>query len=150
MIDAQHPVFAGFPTDPWTNWQWWELLHHSFAVNLDQVPEKVGMPLRWVDKFNRNALPAAIFEARVGAGRLLVCTLDITSDLDDRIAARQLRRSILDYMAGDRFEPRGRLTPEDLHKLLPSPRLSLQPRGGQAFSLAPSDAERAGVRGSSL
>jgi hypothetical protein len=117
MIDAKAPVFADFPTDPWTNWQWWELLHRSFAVNLDNISAKIAMPLRFVDKFNRNALPAAIFEIRVGAGKLLVCTLDISKLLDTRIIARQLRRSILDYMASDRFEPSGKLTAEELKKL---------------------------------
>jgi hypothetical protein len=121
MIDARHPVFAEFPTDPWTNWQWWELLHRSFAINLEAVPEKVEMPFRFVDKFNRNALPAAIFEARVGTGRLLVCTLDLSSHLEERIAAAQLRRSILDYMAGKRFEPHSQLAPNDLKNLFRLP-----------------------------
>lgn len=117
MIDARHPLFHDFPTDPWSDWQWWELLHQSFAINLDTLPEKLSMPLRFVDKFNRNALPAAIFEARVGSGRLLVCTLDISTDLDHRLAARQLRRSILDYLAGDHFRPRSELSPADLKSL---------------------------------
>lgn len=121
MIDARHPVFAEFPTDPWTNWQWWELLHRSFAINLDAIPSKITMPLRFADKFDRNALPAAIFEARVGAGSLLVCTLDISSHLDQRIAARQLRRSILDYLNSSQFHPRNRLTPDDLKILFPRP-----------------------------
>jgi hypothetical protein len=121
MLDAKHPLFAEFPTDPWTNWQWWELLHHSFAINLDTVSEKVSMPLRFVDKFDRNALPAGIFEARLGAGRLLVCTLDISSDLKERIAARQLRRSILDYMSSNRFRPGRELKLESLKKLFRTP-----------------------------
>jgi hypothetical protein len=117
MIEARHPAFAGFPTSDWTDWQWWELLHRSFAMDLDALPAKVEMPLRFVDKFNRDALPAAIFEARVGSGRLLVCTLDISSDLNSRIVARQLRRSILDYMAGDKFQPNSELKPSDLQAL---------------------------------
>jgi hypothetical protein len=117
MIDARHPVFADFPTDDWTDWQSWELLHRSFSINLDALPGKVDMPLRFVDKFNRNALPCAIFDARVGSGRLLVCTLDISNGLDSRIVARQLRRSILDYMAGKRFEPRSELSPAELRML---------------------------------
>jgi Glycosyl hydrolases family 2, TIM barrel domain/Glycosyl hydrolases family 2 len=117
MIDAQAPVFADFPTDPWTNWQWWELLHRSFAINLEDVPVKMAMPFRFVDKFNRNALPAAIFEARVGSGKLLVCTLDISNHLATRIVARQLRRSILDYMSGNRFQPSAQLSPAELRKL---------------------------------
>ena len=117
MINAEHPVFAEFPTDPWTNWQWWELLTHSYAINLDGLQDKPEMPFRFIDKFNRNDLPAAIFEARVGAGRLLVCTLDISGDLDERIAARQLRRSILDYMAGNDFHPRRRIDLAQLKNL---------------------------------
>lgn len=117
MIDTKSPVFADFPTDPWTNWQWWELLHDSFAVNLDRVQGKVTAPLRFVDKFNRNALSAAIFEARVGPGRLLVCTLDLSHDLDRRIAARQLRRSLLAYLASDKFQPRCQCRVSDLHAI---------------------------------
>ncbi len=117
MIKSRHPVFADFPTDDWTDWQWWELLHNSYSINLDSINPKVEMPFRFVDKFNRNALPAGIFEAKVGNGRLLVCTLDITSDLDSRAAARQLRRSIFDYVAGDKFQPACQLSPSDLKKL---------------------------------
>jgi hypothetical protein len=106
MIDARHPAFAEFPTEPWTDWQWWELLNHSFAINMEPVQTKVDMPFRFVDRFDRNALPAAIFEARAGAGRLLVCTLDVSTGLDKRIAARQLRRSLLDYMSSSHFRPR--------------------------------------------
>jgi dienelactone hydrolase len=117
MIDAHHPLFADFPTDAWTDWQWWELTSHSFALNLDDLPEKVAMPFRFVDKFDRNALATAIFEARVGPGRLVVCTLDITNDLGRRIAARQLRRSILAYMAGNHFKPKVPVPAGDLEKL---------------------------------
>ena len=117
MIDAASPLWREFPTDSSTDWQWWELLSTSFAVNLDGMDAKLAMPFRFVDKYNRNALPAAIFEAKVGAGRLLVCTLDITQDLDTRIVARQLRRSILAYMANDAFRPQTALSETDLKSL---------------------------------
>ena len=117
MIDAAHPVWREFPTDTHTDWQWWELTSSSFALDLDALAVRPAMPFRFVDKYNRNALPAAIFEAKVGAGRLLVCTLDITQDLDTRLVARQLRRSILAYMAGDAFRPRTALSETDLKSL---------------------------------
>jgi hypothetical protein len=113
MIDANAQVFADFPTDPWTNWQWWELLHNSYAVNLEGAAN-IAAPFRFVDKFNRNALPAAIFEARVGPGRLLVCTLDVSSDLNQRIVARQLRRALVKYVSGPHFSPHGQLDPDTL------------------------------------
>jgi hypothetical protein len=116
-IEREHPVWGAFPTDTHTDWQWWELLSRSFAVDLAGLAGKLTAPMRFVDKYNRNALPATIFEAAIGSGRLLVCTLDITSDLDKRLAARQLRRSILAYMAGDQFQPRDRLEESALRNL---------------------------------
>ncbi len=118
MIDTRSPLLADFPTDPWTNWQWWKLLSHSFAIDLDRMD--LGAPdaaVRFVDEFNRNALAAAVFEARVGPGRLVVCTLDITRDLATRPVARQLRRSILRYMTKNGFQPRHELNPADLDDL---------------------------------
>jgi hypothetical protein len=116
-IEPDHPVFAGFPTDTHTNWQWWELFSTSFAMDLDALPNKPVMPLRFVDKYNRNALPAALWEAKVGPGKLFICTLDITSNLANRHAARQLRRSLLAYLGSDHFQPVAALDPAALASL---------------------------------
>jgi aryl-alcohol dehydrogenase-like predicted oxidoreductase len=43
-----------------------------------------------------------VFEARVGRGRLVVCSILLD---DAGVVARQLRRSLLHYIAGDRFQP---------------------------------------------
>jgi hypothetical protein len=118
MIEARHPIFADFPTDPWTNWQWWELLHRAFAIDSSLFRSPPDAPLRFIDKFNRNALPAGIIEAKVGRGSLIICTLDITHDLDTRIAARQLRRSILTYMGSQRFHPHCHLTEKEISSVL--------------------------------
>ena len=44
-------------------------------------------------------------------------TLDIVNDLDRRIVARQLRHSILRYMASDAFRPTLNLEPDVLRHL---------------------------------
>ena len=46
-----------------------------------------------------------IVEARVGGGKLLMTTFDISSNLDRRVVARQLRKSILAYMQSSCFQP---------------------------------------------
>lgn len=119
-IEPDHPVFASFPTDTHTNWQWWELFSTSCAMDLDALKVKPTMPLRFVDKYNRNALPAALWEAKVGSGKLFVCTLDITSNLENRRAARQLRRSLHEYLGSDRFQPITSLEPTVLDSLFKS------------------------------
>jgi len=141
-IDPDHPVFAGFPTDTHTNWQWWELFSTSFAMDLDALSHKPVMPLRFVDKYNRNALPAALWEAKVGPGKLFVCTLDITSNLDKRHAARQLRRSVLGYLASDRFQPVSALDSAVLDSLFKSVRFR-----ATAESAAPDSPVEAAVDG---
>ena len=46
-----------------------------------------------------------LLEARVGSGKLVVCTMDLTSDLDQRPVARQFRSSLLHYLGSDGFDP---------------------------------------------
>jgi hypothetical protein len=117
-IDSTHPLWRQFPTSTHTDWQWWELTAKSIAVDLEGLDPAIAKPFRFVDKYNRNAMPSAIFEAMVGPGKLLVCTLDVESELETRIAARQLRRALFDYAASAGFEPRGRLTPDQLAALI--------------------------------
>ena len=37
MIKARSPAFSDFPTDNWTDWQWWELLHRSFSIRFGRA-----------------------------------------------------------------------------------------------------------------
>ncbi len=117
-IDSDHALWKNFPTDTHTNWQWWELTATSTAINLTGVDPSIAKPFRFIDKFDRNALPAAIFEAKVGSGKLLVCSLDVSTDLESRIVARQLRRALNEYITSTAFDPEGNLTPVELSQLI--------------------------------
>jgi len=70
-----------------------------------------------IDDWNRNWKLACVFEAQVGTGRLLVCSLDLTRDLDKRPVARQLRASLLAYADSKAFTPTASLTAEQLRGL---------------------------------
>ena len=105
VIDDKHPVFDDFPTSTHTDWQWWELLATSTSINADELGADFSPVMQFIDKFNRNSLPAILWEARVGTGELFVCTLDVESDPQKRMVAAQLKNSILSYMKGDRFSP---------------------------------------------
>ncbi len=116
-IDAGHPLWQNFPTDTHTNWQWWELTANSAAVDLTGFDPQLSKPFRFIDKYNRNALPTAIFEAMVGPGKLLVCTLDVTSDPENRIVARQLLHALKHHAASSGFAPDTTITPGQLRQL---------------------------------
>lgn len=117
-IDAKHPALAEFPTEANFDWQWSELVRGARAVNLDRLPHALK-PVVWaIDDWNRNYKLGLVFECRVGRGRLLVSSVDLESDLDARPVARQLRRSLLDYLASSRFAPRVAVAAADLRGLL--------------------------------
>jgi hypothetical protein len=71
-----------------------------------------------IDVPERNHRLAALFEARVGRGRLMLTTFDLARDLVERPAARQMRHSLLRYLASEDFRPAAALTVEALDALL--------------------------------
>ncbi|MCG2583953.1 discoidin domain-containing protein [Massilia sp. TS11] len=117
-IDARHPALAGFPTAGFMEWQWTELVRGARSLPLAGLPAALQPIVQPIDDWNRNHKLGMLFEARVGQGRLLVSSIDISSQLDERIVARQLRRSLLDYMASDAFAPTAMLSPAQLQTML--------------------------------
>jgi hypothetical protein len=105
LCDPQHPIFASFPTEAHSNWQWWELIHGAATMELDGSFAEVQPLVQVVPDWYDPKKLALVFEARIGGGRLLVTSIDLASNLEHRHAARQFRRSLLQYMAGDRFRP---------------------------------------------
>jgi hypothetical protein len=122
LIDSSHPIFADFPTSTHTDWQWCELLVRSTAVNADSLGAGFEPIMQCIDQFDRNSMPAILWEAKVGAGSLLVCSLDIESDPEKRIVAAQLQNSILAYMNGRAFAPKQSLSAKQLTGLFLSNR----------------------------
>lgn len=109
-IDKAHPALAGFPTESYFDWQWSGIVNGSRAMNLDRLPKELQPIVQPIDDWNRNYKLGLVFEAKVGSGKLLVATPDLENSLSQRIAARQLRRSLLDYMATVRFDPKVAVT----------------------------------------
>jgi hypothetical protein len=105
LVNPADPALAGFPTEDHTDWQWWDPIMRSPAMALDGLPLALRPCVAVVDNFMDNRRLAYVFEARVGDGRLLVCSFDVTTDLATRPVARQLRRSLLDYAASPLFNP---------------------------------------------
>lgn len=104
-IDVEHPLFAGFPTDDWANLNWWELLNHAQVINLEHFPAEYQPPVQPIDTWHVSRKLGMLVEANVLGGKLLMTTMDISSDLDSRIVARQMRKAILDYMDSEAFAP---------------------------------------------
>ena len=116
-IQARHPLFRDFPTDEWQDLQWWELTNRAQCMNLAEFPADYQPIVQPIDTWHLSRKLGMLVEANVLGGRLVLTTLDLDSDLSHRIVARQLRHSILRYMASDAFRPPLTLDPEILHHL---------------------------------
>jgi hypothetical protein len=86
-------------------------LPDTTAMNMQALPADLPAIVQPIDDWNRNLRLSMLFEARVGDGRLMVTSLDLS---EAGVAAHpggpSLRRSVLDYMASDRFAPGAALT----------------------------------------
>lgn len=104
LIKNQHPALAAFPTDNHTNWQWWDLAIKSKTMIVDGLPEEAFI-VRVIDNFVRNQQLANVVELKMGKGKLLICSIDLQTDLTNRLPARQLKHSLLQYMNSAAFNP---------------------------------------------
>jgi hypothetical protein len=117
LCDPAHPAFAEFPTDYHSNWQWCYLVSRAGAMILDDLPTELSPMIQAIDDWVTNRKLGLVFEAKMGQGKLLVCSIDLENDLDTNPVARQLRYSLLRYMAGSHFKPAVTLTPDQIRTL---------------------------------
>lgn len=120
LCDPTHPLFAHFPTDAHSNWQWWYLITRAAPLNLDHLPAALRPLVQVIDDWFTNRRLGLVFETRVGAGRLLVTSIDVMAtpdDPDQTLVVGQFRRSLLDYAASDAFAPSPTIPPDDLRRL---------------------------------
>jgi len=115
LIKQNHKALKDFPTDFYSNWQWWDLTIKSKTLDADILPDK-AIIVRVVDNFVRNKNLTNLFEAKLGNGRLVFCSIDIISDLENRPQAKQLRYSLMKYMNSSEFKPTVDISKTQLEK----------------------------------
>ena len=104
VCDPKHPALADFPTDFHSNWQWWYLVHRAGALRLDGLPRELEPIVRVIDDWTTARPLALILEAKLGAGALIICGVDLTNAADP--VSRQMYRSLTRYMNGPGFAPK--------------------------------------------
>ena len=128
VVRRDHPALALFPTTDVLDWQWqtlcpdandYDVKPSNFWRDLPRIADPNGRGfvlhefppsyrpiVQPVPDFQQPVKIGTIFELKVkSGGRLLVCGYDIAGQLASRPVARQLRKSLLAYMASARFTP---------------------------------------------
>jgi hypothetical protein len=115
LCDPAHPAFSDFPTESFGDWQWWSLENHAQPMILDNLDPNLTPIVQVIDDWNANRKLALVFEAKVGKGKLLVCSIDL-ADANDPVK-RQLHSSLERYMASNSFAPAVELTAQQIQGL---------------------------------
>lgn len=121
LCDPENPALADFPTKYHSSWQWWDGMSHSSAIELDSVAKGLQPIVRVIDDWVTARSLGLVFECKVGKGRLVVSGIDLLSDAASRPEARQLRYSLMHYMASDQFNPPLKVPIEKITSLYQAP-----------------------------
>ena len=105
LCNPQHPALSAFPTESYSNYQWWDAMSHSNAIRLDSVSSKLQPIVRVIDDWYTARPLGLIFECKTGKGKLLVSGIDLLNDNANRPEAKQLLYSLKKYIVGSAFQP---------------------------------------------
>lgn len=116
VCDTASPALTKFPTEINCDWQWTQVVDQVPAINLNDAPHELR-PIVWaIDDWNRDWRLGVIFEAKVGPGSLLVSAINLNDERGGPVL-QQLRRSLYDYVGGEKFNPTTQMTPEQADQL---------------------------------
>ena len=113
LIDSAHPLFADFPTESHTDWQWWLMASQRAVI----LPKRIRAIITEMDSYAHLRPMAQLFECRCGGGRLLFSSLGL-QDLQQYPEARALLSSIYRYLGSEAFAPRQELDVETVASLV--------------------------------
>ena len=118
LCNPKHQVFGNFPTDYHSNWQWWDIAMHSNAMVMNDLPQELEPLISVIDSYIVNDKLSYLWEAKVGDGKLMVCSINFVNELEQRPASRQLYYSLISYIKSADFEPKFVLELNDLERYL--------------------------------
>lgn len=106
-LNPKHAAFQNFPTAYHSDLQWWEIVNKTQVMNLEDFPTEFKPIIQPIDTWFMNRRLAMVFEAKVGSGKIIVSSANLSPDLGvNQPAARQLFYSLQRYMQSDKFEPK--------------------------------------------
>jgi len=118
LCNPDHPALKEFPTEFYSDWQWWDAMSHSNAIKLDAISPQLKPIVRVIDDWFTARPLGLIFECKIGDGRLLVSGIDLISDKENRPEAKQLLYSLKKYMSSKKFKPAIEISSQKISELL--------------------------------
>lgn len=119
LIEAEHPAFKDFPTKEYADWQWWDILNHTTALEMNAL-KNITPIIQSIDSYETNRKLGIAFEAKVKNGKLFVLCVDLEKNIEQRIATQQLLTSVKNYVTSEQFNPKETLQSYEIDALFPT------------------------------
>jgi hypothetical protein len=112
-VIADHPALDGFPHDEMCDLQFIWMIRGTLPMEFGPLRKYGVTPIiRAIDWYRKNMNNAYMLEFKVGAGKVLVTSLDVLrqaqdvlSKTPDHIEARNLLQTLIRHARGSRFDP---------------------------------------------
>jgi len=105
LLDPKSAAVKEFPTSYHSDFQWWEIVNNAQVMNLEDFPAGFRPLIQPIDTWFLNRKLGLVFEAKVGQGKLLVSSADLSASGEHGPAAKQLYYSLQKYMRSAEFNP---------------------------------------------
>lgn len=117
-MDPDHPVFNDFPTEFYSNLQWFPMTKYGRPMLLDDVRDTDGNRIEplvgVIDGFTTVRQMGLLYEAKVGGGKVVVSSMGLEELQSQYPEAKALRDSIIEYMTSEEFDPQVEISVETL------------------------------------
>ncbi|MGD8781365.1 MAG: glycoside hydrolase family 2 TIM barrel-domain containing protein [Ignavibacteria bacterium] len=117
LCDPNSALLKEFPTESHSNYQWWDAMSHSNAILLSELGDNIKPTVRIIDDWFTARPLGLIIEAKIGKGKIVLIGIDLMTDIDNRLEAKQLLKSISSYMESDAFNPNQEIESDKLKYL---------------------------------
>ncbi len=117
LVNPKHFAFKDFPTQYHSNTQWAELTNETQVMQFTEFPDGFQPLVQNIDTWFISRKIGSLFEANVSKGKLMMTTMDLQSDPEKRVVARQLLYSLLNYMNSNKFRPEASIETEHIQNL---------------------------------
>jgi hypothetical protein len=126
-VITPHPALADFPYEQMCDLQFVWAIRGVVPMNFEPLrPYGVKPIIRMIDFYKNNANNAHLLEFGVGQGRVLVTSLNLQTNLDQKLDVRNLTASLMRYARSEKFTPSTRVPAAEFVRLF-SPRPETKP-----------------------
>lgn len=115
-IEESHPLFKNFPTEYYSELQWWDLVNRKQVMQFTEFPAAFQPIVQSIDTWFLSRKIGMLFEANVEKGKLMMTTMPLDASANNPVTT-QMRKAILDYMSSDAFRPNFTIEPKLIRDL---------------------------------